>query len=75
MTGHGKERAMQWKLEYLAWEERKKRNAVWVRYGKIWKERKCWRWDEDEERLKVEQKERGGNRRKKRVYKITEKEK
>ena len=46
-----------------------------MKYGKKWKERKCWRWDKDEERLKEEQKERGGSRRKRRVYEITEEEK
>ena len=46
-----KERAMQWRLEKIAWEERKKGKTAWVRYGKIWMEERWWRWSEEEERL------------------------
>ena len=70
-----KERTMQWKLEDLAWEERKKGNTAWVRYGKIWKEGRYWRWDGDEERLKEEREERGGSRGEEKAYKIMEEEK
>ena len=46
-----KEREMQWKLEKIAWEERKKGKTAQVRYGRIWKEGKWWKWNEDEEKL------------------------
>lgn len=46
-----KERAMQRRLEKIAWEKRKKGRKVWVRYGKIWMEERWWRWSEEEEKL------------------------
>lgn len=46
-----KERSMQWNLEKIAWEERKKGNTAWVKYGKIWKDERWWRWNEEEEKL------------------------
>lgn len=46
-----KEREIQWNLEKIAWEERKKGKATQVRYGRIWKEGRWWKWNEDKETL------------------------
>lgn len=46
------ERKMRWKIEEIAGEERKKGKTVWVGYGKIQKEGKSWKWDEEEGRLR-----------------------
>ena len=46
-----RERAMQWRLERLAWNERRSGRKALVRYGKIWLEEKWWRWDEETEKL------------------------
>ena len=46
-----KERAIQWRLEKIAWEERRKGRRAWVRYGKIWMEDKWWWWNEESEKL------------------------
>lgn len=31
-------------IERMAWEERRKENKTWVRYGRIFKEGRWWRW-------------------------------
>lgn len=46
-----KERSMQWNLEKIAWEERKKGKTAWVKYGKIWMNERWWRWNEEREEL------------------------
>ena len=46
-----KERSIQWNLEKIAWEERKKGKTVWVKYGKIWMNERWWRWNEEREEL------------------------
>jgi len=46
-----KERSMQWNLEKIAWEERKKGKTAWVKYGRIWMNERWWRWNEEEEEL------------------------
>lgn len=47
-----KERKMRWKLEEIARYEERKRNKVWIGYGKIRVGKQWWRWDEEEEVLR-----------------------
>lgn len=46
-----KEKEMQWKLEEMAREERRRNRRAEVRYAKIWMGGKWWRWDGDRERI------------------------
>lgn len=46
-----KKRTMQWRLEEMARDERRKNRRVTVRYARMWIEGKWWQWDEERERL------------------------
>ncbi|XP_025265737.1 golgin subfamily A member 6-like protein 2 [Camponotus floridanus] len=59
-----KERSIQWNLDKIAWEERKKGKKAWVKYGKIWMNEKWWRWNEEEMKLEEGDEEEKRERRK-----------
>lgn len=54
-----KERTMQWRLEEIARDERRRNRRVMVRCARMWIEGKWWQWNEERERL-VDEK--GGKR-------------
>lgn len=47
-----RERKIRWKIEEIARDEERKRNKVWISYGKIKINERWWIWDEDKERFK-----------------------
>lgn len=56
-------RAMQWRLEKITWNERKKKRNAWVRYGKIWIRGSWWK-NKKEKRLKLKKREENSNKEK-----------
>lgn len=55
-----KERRMRWRLDEIAWAEKKKGKKVWIGYGRIKIEEMWWKWDEVEEVLKDEKRNKWG---------------
>lgn len=46
-----KERKMMWRLVKMAKKAESEGRRAWVKYEKIWMERKWWKWDEEREIL------------------------
>lgn len=44
-----KERKIMWRLVKMAKKEKSEGRRAWVKYEKIWMERKWWKWDEERE--------------------------